>query len=91
MGLFLAATPLSEAVAAAVAPQSKLLGFSKVATSTADTFEVPHGYTAKPLISWGDPILPGAPVFDESGLQPASAQAGQFGDNTDGMSFFPLS
>jgi len=91
MGLFMAANPLSEAVAAIVAPQSKLLGFIKVAASTADTFEVPHGYIAKPLISWGDPILSGAPVFDESGLQPASAQAGQFGDNTDGMSFFPLS
>lgn len=91
MGLFLAANPLSEAVAAVVTPQSKLLGFTKVAASTADTFAVPQGYIAKPLISWGDPILNGAPLFDESGLQPASAQAGQFGDNTDGMSFFPLS
>ena len=44
----------------------------------------------KPLISWGDPILKGAPAFDESGTQNAAAQAGQFGDNTDGMSFFPL-
>ena len=91
MGLFLAANPLTAAIAATTNPKSKLLGFSKIPTSTADTFVVPEGYIAKPLISWGDPILKGAPMFDESGRQPASAQAGQFGDNTDGMTFFPLS
>ncbi|MCV6610456.1 MAG: PhoX family phosphatase [Amphritea sp.] len=91
MGLFLAANPLTQAVAASAQPNSKLLGFDKIPTSTADTFVVPEGYVAKPLISWGDPILQGAPMFDESGKQPSSAQAGQFGDNTDGMSFFPLS
>ncbi|UTW04643.1 PhoX family phosphatase [Amphritea atlantica] len=91
MGLFLAANPLTKAVAATTHPESKLLGFNKIPASTADTFVVPEGYVAKPLISWGDPILKGAPAFDESGNQPASAQAGQFGDNTDGMSFFPLS
>ncbi|WP_432472907.1 PhoX family protein [Amphritea sp. HPY] len=91
MGLFLAANPVAQTVAATTQPKSKLLGFSKIATSTADTFVVPEGYVARPLISWGDPILRGAPAFDESGKQPSSAQAGQFGDNTDGMSFFPLS
>jgi len=88
MGLFLAATPLAKAVAAAT--ESTLLDFKQIPASTADTFAVPEGYIAEPLISWGDPILPGAPAFDESGLQDAAAQAGQFGDNTDGMSFFPL-
>lgn len=91
MGLFLATNPLSQAVAATTHSDSPLLGFKKVPASTADTFTVPEGYIAKPLISWGDPIFKGAPAFDESGLQPASAQAGQFGDNTDGMSYFPLS
>lgn len=91
MGLFLAANPLAKAVAATTNLESKLLGFKKIPVSTADTFVVPEGYVAKPLISWGDPILKGAPMFDESGTQPASAQAGQFGDNTDGMTFFPLS
>ncbi|MDI3325268.1 PhoX family phosphatase [Pontibacterium granulatum] len=92
MGLFLAANPLAQAVAAATKPAaSKLLGFSAIPASTADTFVVPEGYNAQPLISWGDPILRGAPAFDESGTQNAAAQAGQFGDNTDGMSLFPLS
>ncbi|MDO6460130.1 PhoX family phosphatase [Granulosicoccaceae sp. 1_MG-2023] len=89
MGLFLAANPVARAVAAA--SESKLMGFKAVPASTRDTFEVPEGYVAEPLISWGDPILKGAPAFDESGLQDAAAQAGQFGDHTDGMSLFPLS
>ena len=88
LGLFLAASPLAQAVAAAT--ESKLLGFKPVPASTADTFVVPEGYVAEPLISWGDPIIKGAPAFDESGRQDAAAQAGQFGDNTDGMSLFPL-
>ncbi|MEH6649007.1 MAG: PhoX family phosphatase [Motiliproteus sp.] len=91
MGLFLAANPLAHAIAAASQTGSKLLGFTALPTSTSDHFIVPQGYTAKPLISWGDPILNGAPAFDQSGTQSSAAQAGQFGDNTDGMSFFPLS
>ena len=92
MGLFLAANPLAQAVAAAAKPAaSKLIGFSAVRASTADTFIVPEGYSAQPLISWGDPILRGAPTFDQSGTQNATAQAAQFGDNTDGMSLFPIS
>ena len=89
MGLFLAANPFAKAIANSHSA-GKLLNFSAVPASTADTFIVPKGYVAKPLISWGDPILEGAPAFDESGLQDSTAQAGQFGDNTDGMSFFSL-
>jgi len=89
MGLFLAAHPLSKAIADS--QKSQLLGFKALPTSTQDKFIVPQGYTAKPLISWGDPILKGAPEFDPSGTQNSSAQAGQFGDNTDGMSFYALS
>ena len=92
IGLFLAARPLTRAIAAADDDDSgALLGFEAVPASTADAFIVPRGYRAEPLISWGDPILRGAPEFDPSGTQPAAAQAGQFGDNNDGMSLFPLS
>ncbi|SEI61839.1 hypothetical protein SAMN05421831_105163 [Allopseudospirillum japonicum] len=89
MGLFLATHPLSQAVAS-VSQKTALLGFQPVPASTADTFVVPAGYRAQPLISWGDPLLQQAPAFDESGTQNSQAQAGQFGDNTDGMSLFPL-
>jgi len=88
LGLFMASTPLSQAVAAA--SNKPLLNFKAIPASTADSFVVPEGYTATPLISWGDPILADAPAFDQSGTQNAAAQAGQFGDNTDGMSLFPL-
>ena len=88
LGLFMAASPMASAVAAA--SQKPLLNFKALPASTADTFVVPEGYTATPLISWGDPILNGAPAFDPSGKQNSAAQAGQFGDNTDGMSLFPL-
>lgn len=89
MGSFLAAAPVRSAMAAM--GKSKLLGFEAVPASTADTVVVPRGYKAEPLLSWGDPVLPGAPAYDPSGKAPASAQAMQFGDNTDGMSLIALS
>ena len=70
--------------------RSPLLGFASVPASTADTFVVPPSYTARPLISWGDPLFADAPEFDDTARQDAAAQLRQFGDNTDGMSFFPL-
>ncbi len=67
------------------------MGFEPVPASTSDSVLVPKGYRADPLISWGDPLFPDAPVFDPSGKAPASSQLLQFGDNNDGMSLFPLS
>ena len=92
LGLFLAGSPLIKLLASDAEPgRSSLLNFTPVPASTADTFVVPSGYHARPLISWGDPLLPGAPAFDESGSRPAADQALQMGDNNDGMSLFPLS
>ncbi|WP_070963788.1 PhoX family protein [Vibrio sonorensis] len=88
-GTFLALNPVSKAMAAK--ESSPLLNFEAVPASTADTVVVPKGYQATPLISWGDPIFSSAPEFDESGLQSSEVQALQFGDNTDGMSLFPIS
>ncbi len=88
-GAFLTLTPVAKAVAAK--PQSSLLNFEPVPASTADMVVVPKGYKATPLMSWGDPIFADAPAFDQSGKQDSRAQARQFGDNTDGMSFFPIS
>lgn len=88
-GAFLTLNPVAKAVAAK--PQSSLLNFEPVPASTADMVVVPKGYKATPLMSWGDPIFADAPAFDHSGKQDSRAQARQFGDNTDGMSFFPIS
>lgn len=87
-GLFMAGVTATRTSMADVA--TPLLGFQPVPVSTADNFVVPAGYIAQPLISWGDPLLPGAPAHDDSSLQAASAQLMQMGDNNDGMSFFPI-
>ncbi|CAM3883385.1 hypothetical protein VA7868_00343 [Vibrio aerogenes CECT 7868] len=89
VGSFLALNPVMSAIAAE--PTSKLLNFKPIPASTADQVIVPAGYRATPLISWGDPIFTHAPAFDHSGKQHADAQEKQFGDNTDGMSLFPIS
>ncbi|WP_432491166.1 PhoX family protein [Kineococcus gypseus] len=54
-----------------------------------DTFDVPEGFTWSTVISWGDPILPGAPEFDIDAQTP-EAQAGQFGYNNDYTDVLPL-
>ncbi|RJX73852.1 PhoX family phosphatase [Vibrio sinensis] len=86
---FLAASPMSTAVANTLDNKPELIGFDAIPISTADNVNVPNGYQADVLISWGDAVLKGAPDFDQSNN--AQAQEMQFGDNNDGMSFFPLS
>ncbi len=92
MGAFLAMSPLSQAIAGShkKTNHSNLLAFNAISASTADSVIVPEGYSAKPLISWGDPLFVDAPEFDSSGKAPASSQERQFGDNTDGMHFFAI-
>ncbi|WP_426816958.1 PhoX family protein [Winslowiella sp. 2C04] len=69
---------------------SQLLGFKGIAASTADKIVTADGYQAEVLISWGDPLVNGAAAFDPNGKNSASDQEKQFGDNNDGMSFFPV-
>ncbi|MDI3402882.1 PhoX family protein [Streptomyces cavernicola] len=65
------------------------LRFGAVAPNTDDKVTVPEGYGQNVVISWGDPILRGAPEFDPD-KQTAKAQAGQFGYNNDFLSLLPL-
>ncbi|MGW1275994.1 PhoX family protein [Streptomyces tsukubensis] len=65
------------------------LRFKPVAPNRDDKVTVPDGYTQGLVIRWGDPILRGAPKFDER-RQSAKAQAGQFGYNNDFLSLLPL-
>jgi len=88
-GTFLALNPVAKAIAGSI--NSPLLNFTAIPTSTADTITVPAGYTTRNLMSWGDPIFANAPAFNADGQQNSTAQAMQFGDNTDGMSLFPMS
>ncbi|HDJ1442466.1 TPA: DUF839 domain-containing protein, partial [Serratia rubidaea] len=78
-----------EALAADL-PANKLLGFKGIAASTADDIAIAEGYQAEVLISWGEPLVDGAAAFDPNGGNSAAEQEKQFGDNNDGMSFFPI-
>ena len=73
-----------------------LLGFAAIPLSTADEVVVPAGYTARPFIPWGTPILgdypafvPGTPPFVANG-NTAAEQAQQIGMHHDGMHYFPI-
>ncbi|MDD9155135.1 PhoX family phosphatase [Aliivibrio sp. S4TY2] len=88
-GAFLALNPVAKAIAGSM--DSSLLNFESIPTSTSDSIILPKGYSSSSLMSWGDPIFVNAPQFNPDGKQNSKAQALQFGDNTDGMSIFPLS
>ncbi|MEU4656077.1 PhoX family phosphatase [Streptomyces sp. NPDC023723] len=79
------------AAAAPVRPSEKaaVRGFEPVPPDTGDRVTVPEGFTHEVLISWGDPVLPGAPPFDFD-HQSEAAQAGQFGVNNDYCALVPL-
>ena len=73
------------------------LGFQAIAPSSADVVRVPRGYTARPFIPWGTPILgsyppfrPGTPTAGVRGGNTAEEQAQQVGMHHDGMAYFPL-
>lgn len=89
---FFSMAPMSQSIAAALAStRSSLLGFKAVSASTADTVIVPEGYQVERLISWGDPLFADALEFsNQVSNNTAANQKRQFGDNNDGMSFFPV-
>jgi secreted PhoX family phosphatase len=69
--------------------------FQGISVGTADTVQVPTGYTARVLYAWGDPIGaqglgPGQPAYKPDASNTAEEQAAQAGMNHDGIHFFPL-
>lgn len=92
-GIALKAATLPAIFINAEAKTPKLLNFKAIKASTSDKVIVPDGYSAKPLISLGDRLFSRAKDFDEKKIIDENAIANAaltFGDNTDGMSFFPL-
>lgn len=65
------------------------MDFSAVAPNSEDAVVVPAGYQQSVVISWGDPVLPGAPAFDVQN-QSAAAQRQQFGFNNDFAGLLPI-
>ena len=72
------------------AATEKMLGFTAVAASSADTVVVPAGYVASAIIPWGEPINSLAPAWKPDATNSAADQEQQVGDNHDGMWFFPF-
>ncbi|MGQ0718483.1 MAG: PhoX family protein [Pseudonocardiales bacterium] len=86
---FLGGRGLAAAEAAQRGGRQPLLGFTGIATSTADTVVVPPGYTARVLISWGDPLSDG-PAFRQDAGNTVADQERQWGMHNDGVHFFPF-
>jgi uncharacterized protein len=80
---------LLKAVPAHGSRRERLLGFTGIPVSSADTVVVPEGYTAKVLIAWGDPVSKG-PAFKQDGSNTAAEQAKQWGMHNDGVVYFPI-
>ncbi len=103
-GTFLAASPFMASTAGATelpnpSPQHlggfssgsrSLISFAAIDTNSEDTVTVPEGYTAQPMIPWGDPIVPSGPTFNSDASNSAAEQALQFGMGHDGIAYFPL-
>lgn len=84
----LGCSPRENPIAAAV--KQGLLGFDAIATNRLDQVTVPAGYSAKPFLPWGTPLLSGAPAYRADGSNSAADQAMQLGSHHDGMHFFPI-
>ena len=75
----------SAAPASATTPAgSRGLAFTPISSIPAatDQFVVPEGFTWRPIIRWGDPIMSRSDRFDPA-AQSAEAQSRQFGYNND--------
>ena len=70
-------------------PAEKILGFTAVSKSLADTVVVPAGYTASVLYALGDPLTAGTAAFKNDGTD--ADFENRAGDHHDGMEFFALS
>ena len=62
--------------------------FDAVPAGTSDTLTLPKGYSARTLVSWGDPLWSNGAEFDPASRGDAASQAHAFGDNNDGMWVF---
>jgi hypothetical protein len=96
----LAVTAMSTALGGLTSTLMSTTALAKTAADSQFKFkEVPHGvdekhhvaegYDADVLIRWGDPVVAGAPAFDQMN-QTAAKQAQQFGYNCDYVGFLPF-
>lgn len=86
---FITSTGCSTEPTTNFAPPSKL-AFSAIGSNTLDTISLPDGYQWEKLISWGDPLTRAGNPFNGAKNFSKADQALAFGDNNDGMQFFPI-
>ena len=67
---------------------NSILKFKSIPLGYGDQVVVPEGYTARPFLPWGTPILPG--TNDQVLPTTATEQEKRMGLGHDGMWFFPL-
>ncbi len=65
------------------------LTFDALPLNTADQISTAEGFKHDVVISWGDPVVPGAAALNVDN-QTAAAQAQQFGFNNDWVGIYPL-
>lgn len=70
--------------------KSSLLSFNAVASTSRDTITLPSGYSWDVVVSWGDPLFSSVEEFNQKTRGTSSTQKKSFGDNNDGMHFFPI-
>ncbi len=70
-------------------PAEKMLGFTAVPKSLADSLSVPVGYTATVLYALGDPLTASTPAYKNDGTD--TDFENRAGDHHDGMEWFGLS
>ena len=86
----MASSPLAALAVAEEKPGMEMrFGFDEIAHGVDEIHHVAPGYSADVLMRWGDPVVPGARVFDPY-KQSAEAQKSQFGYNNDFIGFIPL-
>ncbi|BBY74525.1 phosphatase [Mycolicibacterium parafortuitum] len=80
--------PTTSSASAAAQPPAGM-NFVSVAPNSEDAVVVADGYQQAVVISWGDPVLPGAPAFDVT-KQTGATQRTQFGFNNDFAGLLPV-
>jgi len=70
--------------------KSSLLSFNAVASTGKDTITLPDGYNWDVVVSWGDPLFSSVEEFNQKTRGTSDTQKKSFGDNNDGMHFFPI-
>jgi len=72
---------------AEAARRANLIGFRRIPLGYGDEVVVPPGYTARPFVPWGTPLLGSYPEFVPGGNS-AREQEQQVGAHHDGMHYF---